>query len=128
MWLVITVLVFLGAQWIYQRKKKAYLLPVFVATLVLIAVLLLFRVPYENYNESAQWVAWLLGPAVVALSYPLYKHRKMLAKNGLKIVSWVAVASLLSVATGAFVLFLFRVDSSYVVTAMLKNITAPVAI
>lgn len=128
MWLILTVVIFLVAQWVYAKQKKSYLLPVFTTTIALIGLLLVSGQSYEQYYETAQWVDWLLGPAVVALSYPLYKHRKMLLKNGVKIVSWVVAATAISIVTGAFVLWLFQVGDTYVVTAMLKNITAPVAI
>ncbi|MBR7552584.1 LrgB family protein [Allobacillus sp. GCM10007491] len=128
MWLVMTTVVFLAAQWVYKKRKKNYLLPVFTTTIALISVIVLSGQSYEQYYASAKWIDWLLGPAVVALSYPLYKYRTMLLKSGVKIIGWVTVASLLSVVTGALVLSLFPVSHNYIVTAMLKNITTPVAI
>ncbi|MFD2044615.1 LrgB family protein [Ornithinibacillus salinisoli] len=128
MWLILTLIVFAVAQYVYLRKKRNYLIPVFTATVVLIILVLISGKTYADYYVSAQWIDWLLGPAVVALSFPLYKHRKMLAQNGLKIVSWVVIAAILGVLTGAVFLWAFQVDNSYVVSAMLKNITAPVAI
>ena len=128
MWLILTVGIFLLSQWLYVKIKKSFLLPVFTTTIVIILLLLSTGHTYKHYYETAQWIDWLLGPAVVALSYPLYKHRKMLLKNGVKIISWVVVATAISILTGAFIFWLFGVNDTYVVTAMLKNITAPVAI
>ncbi|UCZ52856.1 LrgB family protein [Bacillus shivajii] len=128
MGLIATLIIFAIAQFVYLKYKRNYLLPVFTTTVILVAIILMTDTNYEAYYVSAQWIDWLLGPAVVALSFPLYKHRKMLFKYKRTIVSWVFIAAVIGIVSGAGVLALFPVADSYIVTAMLKNTTAPVAI
>lgn len=78
MGLIITLIVFGGAQIVYMKLKHSFLLPVFTATVVIIGLIFISGTTYEAYYASARWIDWLLGPAVVALSLPLYKYRKML--------------------------------------------------
>lgn len=45
------------------------------------AFLRLFKIEYSNYNESACFYTIMLGPATVALAYPLYENLNVLKKN-----------------------------------------------
>ena len=41
----------------------------------------MFRVDYDNYNKSAQYLSYLLTPATVCLAIPLYQQIKLLKEN-----------------------------------------------
>ena len=63
------------ALWIYGRSNS---LPIFhpflVASIPVIIVLPLVNVDYEEYRDQTQIIAFLLGPATVALAWPLYRQ------------------------------------------------------
>ena len=64
------------AQALYARLQQApWANPVLWTVLAIAGVLLLTGVPYPTYFSGAQFIHFLLGPAVVALAWPLWQRR-----------------------------------------------------
>lgn len=109
-----------------KKWKLAIFNPLLISILLVIAFLLVFHVSYDSYNQSAQYLSYLLTPATVALAIPLYKQLNLLKKN--------AVAILISVAAGVFaslgsILCLsitFRLTHAQYVTLLPKSITTAI--
>ena len=65
-----------------QRKwKLAILNPLLISIILVIGFLVLFHVDYDSYNNSAQYLSYLLTPATVCLAIPLYLQLDLLKKN-----------------------------------------------
>jgi len=110
-------------------KKKlgwAILNPLLVAVVVVIAVLLVFRIDYASYNNSAKYISYLLTPATVCLAIPLYKQLELLKKN----LVAVAVAITTGVAASAVSIFAmslaFGLSHEHYVTLLPKSITTAI--
>ena len=74
--LTATLLVYLLAQAAYSAARHApWANPVFWTVTLLAGGLLLTGVPYPTYFAGAQFIHFLLGPAVVALGWPLWQRR-----------------------------------------------------
>ena len=94
-------LLFYEAGLLLKKKfRLAVFNPLLIAILCVMAVLLLFDIDYDTYNEGAKYISYLLTPATVCLAVPLYRQLQLLRDNlaavVIGIVSGVA-ASLLSV-------------------------------
>ncbi len=113
---------------IKKKTGKAFLNPLVIAAVVVIAVLLIFKIDYEAYNKSAQYLSYLLTPATVCLAVPLYREVSLLKKNiGIVAVSLAAgaLASMLSILGFAA---LFRLTHGQFVTLLPKSITTAIGI
>ena len=104
-WLLLTLVSYLAALWLYRRSgSNPLLIPVLTAVLVIVAVLLLTDTPYPVYFEGVQPLYFLIGPATVALAVPLYgqmgRIRQMWLPIGIALLvgSSVAIVSALGVA------------------------------
>ena len=65
-----------------KRKCKLPILnPLLIATILVMAVLVLLDVEYEHYNEGARYISYLLTPATVCLAVPLYQQLTLLKKE-----------------------------------------------
>ena len=74
--LTATLVVYLLANAAYTRLGTApWANPVLWSVIVLASGLLLTRVDYQTYFAGAQFIHFLLGPAVVALAWPLWQRR-----------------------------------------------------
>ena len=69
-----TLVVYVLALGLYQRLGQApWANPVLVSIIVLGAGLLVTGTAYPTYFAGAQFIHFLLGPAVVALAWPLQR-------------------------------------------------------
>ena len=74
--LTATLAVYLMAHAAYARAAYAPLAnPVLWSVLTLAGTLLATGVSYQTYFAGAQFIHFLLGPAVVALAWPLWLRR-----------------------------------------------------
>ncbi|MDR0435683.1 MAG: LrgB family protein, partial [Propionibacteriaceae bacterium] len=77
----LTLVVFVAASWLRRRTRLAVLNPLLVTIVVVIVVLALTRVSFEQYNYSAGWLTHLLTPVTVCLAVPLYEELTLLKRN-----------------------------------------------
>lgn len=77
---------------------------------------------------GGKWINSLLGPAVVALAYPLYKQREMLIKYSIPIIGGVFVGLFAGMISGLVFAEVFGIDRSLILSIVPKSITTPVAI
>ncbi|MGV4964699.1 LrgB family protein [Priestia aryabhattai] len=113
---------------VYVRFSYPILIPVLTTTIFVILLLLTFHVSYDEYMIGGKWINSLLGPAVVALAYPLYKQREMLVKYSVPIIGGVFVGLFAGMISGLVFAEVFGVDRSLILSIIPKSITTPVAI
>ena len=126
--LTATLVVYLLAQAAYVRLGHApWANPVLWSIVTIAGGLTLTRVDYPTYFAGAQFIHFLLGPAVVALGWPLWQRRvELRARFGR-----VLLAALLggAAAGGSAVALGWAVGLPHDVVMSLapKSVTAPVA-
>ena len=64
-----------------RKFKMAIFNPLLIAIIAVIAVLCLLHIDYDTYNQSGQYISYLLTPATVCLAVPLYQQMELLKKN-----------------------------------------------
>lgn len=128
LWLTLTCVVYVLADGLYQRAGMNPLVnPVAVSVLLLLLVLWFSGTDYETYFEGAQFVHFLLGPAVVALAVPLFRNlaqvRRLLLPMALALVagSATAVVSALGIAAA------LGASRETLLSLLPKSVTTPVA-
>ncbi|MCM3254740.1 LrgB family protein [Priestia aryabhattai] len=126
--IVATVALYLVMAKVYVRFSYPILIPVLTTTIFVILLLLAFHVSYDEYMIGGKWINSLLGPAVVALAYPLYKQREMLVKYSVPIIGGVFVGLFAGMISGLVFAEVFGVDRSLILSIIPKSITTPVAI
>jgi predicted murein hydrolase (TIGR00659 family) len=113
---------------VYVRFSYPILIPVLTTTVFVILLLLAFHISYDEYMIGGKWINSLLGPAVVALAYPLYKQREMLVKYSIPIIGGVFVGLFAGMISGLVFAEVFGIDRSLILSIIPKSITTPVAI
>lgn len=122
-----TIIIFLVMAKLYKRFSYPLLVPIATTTLVIIIGLLLFSIPYETYMLGGKWIDELLGPAVVALAYPLYHNRRALKEYFKPIFIGVIVGSTAGILSGLYLARLFSVSPEVLFSLAPKSVTSPVA-
>ncbi|MEK3797142.1 LrgB family protein [Peribacillus sp. FSL H8-0477] len=123
----ITILIYLGMNYLYTYFPSPFLVPMMTTGIVLILLLISFHVSYDTYLIGGKWINSLLGPAVVALAYPLYNQRQILRKNIKPIMAGVGIGAFTGMASGVLLSSLFGLNKVMILSMMPKSITAPVA-
>jgi predicted murein hydrolase (TIGR00659 family) len=126
--LTATVSVYVLAQMMSQRLDHVpWANPVLWTVLALSLLLMATGTPYPTYFSGAQFIHFLLGPAVVALAWPMWQRRAQLRARAVPIVlaalAGGAVASLSAVAIGWAV----GLPADVLASLAPKSVTAPVA-
>lgn len=128
LWLTATVLIYLGADWLYQRTGRLPLLnPVLLAIGGLVGILLLTDTPYQIYFDGAQFVHFLLGPATVALAIPLYSYVGRLRQMLLPLGGALLIGSATGILSAVGIGWLLGLEPVLLRSLAPKSITTPIA-
>ncbi|MBS4210396.1 LrgB family protein [Bacillus sp. FJAT-50079] len=125
--ITVTIVVFFFSKWLNKKFPSPFTLPVLISTLIVMFGLLLFHISYETYNIGGQWIDRFLGPAVVALAYPLYKQRQMMKNYLIPILVGVFIGSVIGVTSGLMMGKWFHIKREIILSLLPKSVTTPVA-
>jgi len=123
----ITLAVFQLAYAAYEKTRWVFLQPVLVSMTLIVGILLLCGIDYDEYRISAQWLTLLLGPATVALAVPLYLNLRRIRELFGPIVVTLLVAGVFATALGMALAWLFGADRMILMTLAPKSVTSPIA-
>lgn len=126
--LTATLAVYVLAQAAYARLGHApWANPVLWSVLCIGAVLLLTRLPYPTYFAGAQFIHFLLGPAVVALGWPLWQRRGELRQRWGRLLLAALAGGGAACATAVVLGRALELPNEVVLSLAPKSVTAPVA-
>jgi predicted murein hydrolase (TIGR00659 family) len=124
----LTLAVFALAQVLYRRTASVWLNPVLVSIVAIVALLLAAGIPYRDFARGGDLIAFLLGPAVVALAVPLYQRRKELWQRKRAILLGILTGSLSSIFSACGIAWLLGGSRDVIISLAPKSVTAPIAI
>ena len=122
----ISIAAYLFGLWLKKKLKWAVLNPLLVAILLVIAVLAVGNIPYDEYNEGGQYISYFLTPATVCLAIPLYRQLELLKKN-LAAVFFGILSGVIASAASIFAMaLLFKLEHVHYVSLLPKSITTAI--
>lgn len=125
--IAITVVCFILGKKVNFRYPSPLTMPVLLATIMIVALLLIFNIPYETYMIGGDWINELLGPAVVALAYPLYVQRHIIKQIAAPIIIGVLTGAVVGISTGVLFAKWVGFDEEIIYSISPKSVTTPVA-
>ena len=96
LWIAVTVLVYAVARVAWNRTRLAVLNPAILTIAAVMIILLATHTPYTEYERGSRFIAFWLGPAVVALGVPLALQLERVRRN----LPAISVALLAGAVTG----------------------------
>ncbi|SIS45149.1 LrgB family protein [Salimicrobium flavidum] len=125
---MLTILSFMIMGKIYSEYRTPVLTPVLTTVVSLVVILLLFDIPYDTYMKGAGWIDRMLGPAVVALAYPMYRQRAVLQKHFLPVIGSVVVGVVTAFGSGYVMAASIGLERELLLTLLPKSLTTPIAV
>lgn len=123
----ITLAAFQLAYAAYEKTRWVYLQPVLVSMVMVIGILLVCGLSYDEYRGSAQMLTVLLGPATVALAVPLYLNLRRIRELFGPIMLTLLLAGTGATALGMALAWAFGADQMILMTLAPKSVTSPIA-
>lgn len=99
-----------------------------ISIAIIIAFLLLFNIDYEEYNNGAKYLGYLLTPATMCLAVPLYEQLEILKKNVKAIMAGIISGVITSMSSILALSLIFNFSHTEYVTILPKSITTAIGI
>lgn len=126
--LTATLVVYLLANAAYTRLGSApWANPVLWSVVTLASGLLATGVDYPTYFAGAQFIHFLLGPAVVALAWPLWQRRAELRARSGRLVLVSLLGGVAAAGSAVTLGWAVGLPHDVVLSLAPKSVTAPVA-
>lgn len=126
--LTLTCLAWSIGVWI--QKKTGFLLcnPLVIATALIIAVLVLFQIPYSTYQMGGDMISLMLGPVTAVLALNIYNQRKLLGRHFIPVVIGCLIGCLTSIISISLLCKFLCVDSVISASLLPKSVTTAIAV
>ena len=126
--LTATLVVYVLAHALYVRLQQApWANPVLWTVITIAGGLLATGIPYPTYFSGAQFIHFLLGPAVVALAWPLWQRREELRRRWAPLLLASLIGGAASAGSALVLGWAFGLPSDVLLSLASKSVTAPVA-
>lgn len=126
--LTATIATYVLAQAAYERVGHApWANPVLWTVLVLAALLTISGTAYPTYFAGAQFIHFLLGPAVVALAWPLWQRRAELRARAFAVLAAALAGGAAAAAAAVGLGWALGLPDAVLRSLAPKSVTAPVA-
>lgn len=123
---VISLLAYQIGSRIKKKVKLAIANPLLISVILIVAVLLLFGIDYEAYNNGAKYISYFLTPATVSLAIPLYRRLELLKKYPKAIFGGIAAGVLTTMVSILVMSIAFGLTHEQYVTLLPKSITTAI--
>ena len=112
-----------------QKKLNSKLLnPLLFTSILIIVILQLTGITYDDFNDSASILTSLIGPATVALAIPLYEKRAYLLKYPKTIIFSTLIGTLTHLLTVIIIGTLYKLPSTIYASLLPKSVTTAIAV
>lgn len=112
--------------WLKKKFNRPFVNPLLISAVLVIGALLLLKVDYDTYNESAKYLSYLLTPATVCLAIPLFQQLELLKKHKLAVIGGVAAGAASSLISVLGLSALFGLTHEQYVSLLPKSVTTAI--
>ncbi len=123
----LTMAAFQLAMAAYERTRWIFLQPVLASMVLVIGVLLLCGISYDQYRRDAWLLSILLGPATVALAVPLFLNLRRIRELFGPILLTLLIAGPVATVLGVGLAWWFGASELMLATLAPKSVTSPIA-
>lgn len=123
----LSIISFEIGMWIQKKTGAVICNPLLIAIVLIIGVLLIFKVPYEAFENGASIINMCLAPATACLAVSIYNKIHILKENWLPILVGCSCGSFTSMFSVYLLCKMFHFDNTMTVALIPKSVTLPIA-
>jgi len=124
----LTIIAFLIGLKIQKKTGLMICNPLIIAVVIIVGILLIFKIPYESYQQGGSIINMFLAPATACLAVSIYNKIQILKENWLPILVGCACGSLASMTSVYAMCKLFKLDDAITAAMIPKSLTTPIAV
>ncbi|BCX79351.1 LrgB family protein [Campylobacter sp. 19-13652] len=117
----------LGAFWfgvvLKRRFRVAIFNPLVISIIVVVTILTILQINYDEYIKSASSLSYLLTPATVCLAVPLYEQFSLLRQNYLAIAAGILSGVIAGMASIYLLSLIFGFNHALYASMLPKSVT-----
>ena len=125
--LTLTVLAYWVGMTIQKKSGLVICNGLVLAALMIIALLTVFHIPYEDYYVGGSMVNLFLSPATVCVAMSVYAKRDVLKRNLVPVLVGCTVGAAASVLSVWALCRAFGLDKALTASLLPKSVTTPIA-
>ncbi|EXU77382.1 LrgB family protein [Erwinia mallotivora] len=125
---IVTLLIYFFNKRLYRRWHRLLLMPLVMTPMVLVALLLVTHISWQNYIGESHWLMWLLGPATLAFAVPVYENLPVIRRHWLSLTAGVITATLVAVCSSVWLARLLTLPEAVQRSLAVRSITTPFAL
>ncbi len=126
--IALSIAAFSAGIWLQKKTGLTVCNPLLIAIVLVIGVLLLFKIPYESYNEGGSMINLFLSPATACLAVSIHSRAELLRKNWLPILAGAAAGSATSMGSVYVLCRLLGLEEDMTWSLLPKSVTTPIAV
>jgi len=126
--LAATLLIYFINKRLYRRWHRLMLMPLVMTPMVLVALLVVSHITWQDYISESRWLLWLLGPATLAFAVPVYENMAIIRRHWLSLSAGVITATLVAICSSVWLARLLTLPETIQRSLAVRSITTPFAL
>ncbi|GAA0125614.1 LrgB family protein [Clostridium sp. CTA-19] len=124
----LTLSTYIFAQYIQRKTKLVLLNPLLISMIIIMAVLIIFKIPLEDYQNGTSMITFFLTPSTIILAVPLYKKIELLKKHALPIFIGITVGTFVGMISIILLCKVFGISGNIALSLIPKSVTTPIGV
>jgi len=125
--IILTLSVYKLALYLGRKYPSPITTPVFLSTVIIIIILLVLNLSYNEYTPAKNIMSYWLGPATVALAIPIYKNWKLFSNYLPAAVIGILIGTIMTISSAIVIAKAFKLPKMILIALSMKSVTVPVA-
>ncbi|EKN6041264.1 TPA: LrgB family protein [Yersinia enterocolitica] len=123
-----TLALYFANKKLYRRRRSLLLMPLVLTPMVLVLLLVVTHISYQDYIGETHWLLWLLGPATIAFAVPVYENLSIIRRHWLSLTAGVISAITVAVVSSVWLAKLLTLSEEVQRSLAVRSITTPFAL
>ncbi|EPP7682382.1 LrgB family protein [Yersinia enterocolitica] len=123
-----TLALYFANKKLYRRRRSLLLMPLVLTPMVLVLLLVVTYISYQDYIGETHWLLWLLGPATIAFAVPVYENLSIIRRHWLSLTAGVITAITVAVVSSVWLAKLLTLSEEVQRSLAVRSITTPFAL